>query len=190
MTSTADRILDVTQELIQTQGYNAISFNHIAELVDIRKPSIVHHFPSKAALGCAVVKRYREQMNTMAEQFFASGIKTSQQAFDFYCLPFMEFAATENKICLCGALGGEFFALPEPMQLEVRAFFEDHKRMLAQVFQQGQQQGEIKRQDDAVTLAQLTVSALQGALITQRATGTPHQVANVVNALRLSIFAD
>ena len=188
MTSTADRILDVTQELIQTQGFNAISFNHIADQVGIRKPSIVHHFPTKAALGSAVVKRYREHMNSMAEQFFASGAKTSRQAFDFYCLPFMEFAATESKICLCGALGGEFFALPEEMQQEVRAFFDHHQQMLAQVFQQGQQQGEIKRQDGPVALAQLVVSALQGALITQRATGAPDQVANVVNALRSSIF--
>lgn len=59
---TAERILDVAQELVQTGSYNAFSFNHIAERVGIRKPSVLHHFTNKAALVIAVVERYQLSM--------------------------------------------------------------------------------------------------------------------------------
>jgi TetR/AcrR family transcriptional repressor of nem operon len=53
-------ILDVAQEAIQKRGYNAFSYADLAEAVGIRKASIHHYFPSKADLGLAVIRRYRE----------------------------------------------------------------------------------------------------------------------------------
>ena len=58
--STAEAILDCARTLIVTGGYNAFSYADIASVVGIRKPSIHHHFPSKAALATVLVTRYRE----------------------------------------------------------------------------------------------------------------------------------
>ena len=60
MHATAERILDAGQELIQSGGFSAMSFQDIASEVGIRKPSIIHHFPTKAELGVAIIRRYRD----------------------------------------------------------------------------------------------------------------------------------
>ena len=37
-----------------------MSFQDIASEVGIKKPSIIHHFPTKAELGVAIIRRYRD----------------------------------------------------------------------------------------------------------------------------------
>jgi len=42
MTDTSAKILDIAQELLQTRGYSAMSFQDIAARVGIKKPSVIH----------------------------------------------------------------------------------------------------------------------------------------------------
>ena len=44
------QILDIAEMLIQTQGYNAFSFRHIAKIIGIKTSSIHYYFPTKAEL--------------------------------------------------------------------------------------------------------------------------------------------
>ena len=113
--NTSTKILDAAQELIQTRGYSAISFQLIAEQVGIRKPSVIHHFPSKASLGVAVIARYRESFAIQMRSIKADPEKTAWDALEFYFSPYLAFAETPNKVCLCGALAGEVLALPKEM---------------------------------------------------------------------------
>ena len=55
---TASRILDVAERLVQTRGFNGFSYADIAAELKISKPSLHYHFPSKAALGEALIGRY------------------------------------------------------------------------------------------------------------------------------------
>ena len=61
MVSTAERILDTAQALAQVRGYNGFSYADISAEVGITKPSIHHHFPSKAQLAEALIARYRRR---------------------------------------------------------------------------------------------------------------------------------
>ena len=54
---TAEQILDTMQDLIQVRGFNAVSYQDIADRIGIRKASIHYHFPTKFALGAAVIER-------------------------------------------------------------------------------------------------------------------------------------
>src|SRR5437773_8986467 len=56
--TTTTRILDVAERLVQTRGFNGFSYADIAAELHITKASIHYHFPSKAALGRALVERY------------------------------------------------------------------------------------------------------------------------------------
>jgi TetR/AcrR family transcriptional repressor of nem operon len=78
---TATRILDAAQQLIQTKGYYAISFVDIANIVGIKKPSIIHHFSSKAVLGAAVVRRYSEKFLAQLEAVASDDQKTGIRLF-------------------------------------------------------------------------------------------------------------
>src|SRR5258708_39377854 len=58
---TAERILKVAEALMIERGYSAFSYADISEAVEIKKPSIHHHFPTKAGLAAAVLRAHREK---------------------------------------------------------------------------------------------------------------------------------
>lgn len=55
-----DKILDYAQFLVQTRGYNAMSYRDLAEGVGIKTSSIHYYFPSKEDLAVALLDRYRQ----------------------------------------------------------------------------------------------------------------------------------
>src|SRR3990167_1165999 len=104
--STRDQILDSAQFLLQHYGYNAFSFDDIAKKVGIKKPSIHHHFASKALLGVEVIKRYREQFN-MVLQSISEKHSDALTRLEDYIQLFVKTYKEERKFCLCGMLGAE-----------------------------------------------------------------------------------
>jgi TetR/AcrR family transcriptional repressor of nem operon len=184
LTDTSTKILDTAQELIQTRGFSAMSFQHIAALVDIKKPSVIHHFPNKAALGVAVIQRYRDTFAVQLQAIKADPGKTAWDALEFYFLPYLAFAETPSKVCLCGALAGEILVLPEEMQVEVKDFMQSHQDWLEDIFRSGRKRGEFKFKDTPARLARTFFSALQGALLVKRSIGDISQVKDVQRVIR------
>ncbi|MEM6583891.1 MAG: TetR/AcrR family transcriptional regulator [Pseudomonadota bacterium] len=55
--TTAERILDVAEDLFAQRGYSATSLGDVADRVGIRTPSLYNHFKNKEALYLAVLER-------------------------------------------------------------------------------------------------------------------------------------
>ena len=51
---TYDRLLDVAQNMVQTNGFNAFSYGGLSRTVGIKTSSIHYHFPNKEDLGEAL----------------------------------------------------------------------------------------------------------------------------------------
>lgn len=182
--ATAEQILDLAETLIQTRSYSAFSYQDIADALGIRKASIHYHFASKAELGAAVIDRYADRFGTALAAMGADQSKSSMAMLDFYIEPYLRFAKTPDRVCLCGALAGEMPALPPEMRARVDRFFKAHHAWLAGILERGAARGEFDLSAPAAKTARLVFGALQGALLVKRTTGDPSQLLDVVTVLK------
>ncbi len=166
--TTANRILDAAEDLIQDRGYFGLSFADIAQRVGIKKASIYYHFPAKADLGKAVVTRYRERMSQSREALQANEKSDAWEALSSYLEPIIRLAQTPSSACLCGVLGGEFMALPDEMKSEVSAFFGDHIAVLTNILSVGLATGEFKFATSPAVMAKIAFSVVEGSMLIKR----------------------
>jgi TetR/AcrR family transcriptional repressor of nem operon len=186
---TAEQILDLAETLIQTRGYNAFSYQDIADSLGIRKASIHYHFPSKADLGIAVVDRYVARFGGALAAIAADQSQPSMAMLDFYVEPYAGFAKTPDRICLCGALSGEILALPAELRSRVGGFFRTHQEWLAGILKRGAARGEFSLAAPPAKVARYIFSALQGALLVKRTTGDAAQLRDVITVMKAQLTA-
>ena len=119
MNATADRVLDAGQSCSDQGVLPRLAFRTL--LLKLASSSIIHHFPTKAELGVAIIRRTGHFCcPTAGDQ--RDPAKSSWDALEFYFSPYL--LLPPDKVCLCGALAGEIPALPETMRVEVKQFME------------------------------------------------------------------
>jgi TetR/AcrR family transcriptional repressor of nem operon len=59
------------------------------------------------------VERYRTRFDTALNAIRERSRVSARAMLEYYFMPYLEFAKTDDKVCLCGALAGEMLALPE-----------------------------------------------------------------------------
>ncbi len=178
---TVQRILDVSQQLLQTRGYNAFSYADISEAVGIRKASIHYHFPSKTDLGKALVTRYRDTFRQQLKRIdrdTAHSLRKLEGFADLYL-----GGLQDGRVCLCGMLAEDFTTLPNQMREEVKAFFEENEAWLTKVLLEGYEARIINYQGAVEVEAQLLLTGLQGAQLIARSYGDANRFQLVARRL-------
>jgi len=155
--SSAEHILDAAEARMRLEGYNAVSFRDIASDVGIKSASLHYHFPKKADLGVALVKRYAENFHSALSeesQNLSSPIDKVGVFIDLHRRAFKD----QGLICLCAVLGAEAQGLPPEVTQEVRNFFEANINWLTKAYRDA-------NIDSPTARAKAGVSALEGALM-------------------------
>ena len=163
---TSRRILDIAERLMQTRGYNAFSYADIAQSLRVTKASLHYHFPSKAALGKRLVERYRESFVLALEHIkgaSADGLERLRLYVDLYLQ-----VLRNDRMCLCGMLAAEYSTLPKPMKTELKFFFDENEKWLAEVLEEGRANRTLHFSGSAHEMAVLLVSSLEGAMMLAR----------------------
>jgi TetR/AcrR family transcriptional regulator, transcriptional repressor for nem operon len=168
-TTISDKILDIATTLIQTRGYNAFSFRDIANTIGIKTSSIHYHFPTKTALGKAVIKRYTQTLQqAFAELLDDYSISCKKKITHFLDVMLTKNYASERKMCLGGILASDTLTLPEDMQGEVRSFFKTLEKSLEALLLQGKAKGEFQFKGSTKLEAEFILSLLEGTLLLAR----------------------
>lgn len=173
LSPSAERIVDAAEGLIQTLGYNGFSYEDVAKIVGIRKPSIHHHFPSKMELGAVVAQRYTHRFRESLLRIEGTVSKAPARLRAYADL----FEATYEKsrrLCICGMLGAEADSLPEDIMGQVKRFFSVNVEWLSMVFTEGLAEGSLRSERGAAELAEAFLCTLEGALMVGRGLPQAH----------------
>ncbi|MBB4642547.1 TetR/AcrR family transcriptional regulator [Rhizorhapis suberifaciens] len=130
MADTRDTILAAAMPIVQARGYNGLSFRELAKVVGIKSASIHYHFPSKADLGAALVRRYREYVRD-GFRTISDHLPDLGACLNAYVNGFRQTLENGNRMCLCGLLGAEYDELPDPVKDEIEGFVEDNVTWIA-----------------------------------------------------------
>ncbi len=167
---TAERILEAANTFLIDRGYSAFSYADIAETVGIRKASIHHHFPTKAGLVVAVLRRHRSNI--------AAAMKSLDERVDSPLVrirsyfKYWEDCIEDGTISFCvGALlSAEMPSLPEEVQTEVRLHFSMLTEWFERTLKAGIKAQVIRLQERLATEAQMLIAVLHGGMLAARAT--------------------
>lgn len=168
-TGTAESILDSAERLVQTRGFNNFSYADIAAELKITKASLHYHFPSKAALGQALIGRYAERFSAALAQI-DEDVPTAREKLEAYAALYADVLRGQ-RMCMCGILAAEYPTLPKPMRGAVTRFFDENQRWLAAVLAQGEADRSLSFSGAPDEIAQEILSTLEGAMLVSRPYG-------------------
>jgi TetR/AcrR family transcriptional repressor of nem operon len=171
ISSTADDILACSRMLIVSGGYNGFSYADIAKVVGIRKPSIHHHFPSKAELVKTLLERYlveaREGVENL-ERALPGPLDQLRTYINYWKACIGDDSA---PFCVCALLANELPVLPQEVALQVRSYFRFLSGWLTSVLEHGAEQGVVKLADTPRVEAEAFMATVHGAMSSARAYG-------------------
>lgn len=162
MTDTKTRILDLSESLTQTRGFNGFSYLDLAAEVGIKTSSVHYHFKVKADLALALVERHRKALN-VAFKRFDDEMETPQERLTALVAHFKGYIR-EEKICMCGMMAAELETVSPAVRNALALYFRDFQHWLAKQFS-------ALGHPNPPLVALQYVSALEGALLLARLEG-------------------
>jgi TetR/AcrR family transcriptional repressor of nem operon len=163
---TAQRILDVAERLVQSRGFNGISYANVAAELGITKASLHYHFPGKAELGEALIVRYAARFADALAKIDGRD-QCARAKLDAYADLYAD-VLRGKRMCLCGILAAEYETLPLSMRQAVLRFFDDNELWLASVLARGQADETLTFDGSPNDAAQTILGGLEGAMLVAR----------------------
>jgi TetR/AcrR family transcriptional repressor of nem operon len=161
---TRQRIVRVAGNLIQTRSYLGFSFQDIADLIGIRKPSLYHHFPSKEALGVEVLR----QATAAFEAWAATTPPAPQNKLTAYLNMYRKGLHAGHGVCPAAALACGWDCIDAELRAAVRCLRDAQIMWLSGVLSAI---GVRSRRHSTRDAAAFVFAACQGALLSARMTG-------------------
>lgn len=132
MTET-QRLVEIAGDLVQRQGFERTSFHDLSQQADMDLGAVKKIFPSKNALGMALVEYSFVIMRT----YFADIEQVShspEQKLQKFLQVFIDISKDPAKFCLCGMLAAELGVLSDEVQDHLSTYFAEAQAWLAAVF--------------------------------------------------------
>ena len=184
---TAQRILDIAEQLVQVRGFNAFSYADIAAELGITKASLHYHFSGKAELGQALIARYAQRFALALEEIDSKTTPAPAKLAAYAGL--YADALRGQRMCLCGMLAAEYQTLPERIRKAVVAFFDDNEIWLERVLEQGRTDDTLKFDGSARDTAWMIISGLEGAMLVARPYGDVRRFQTTATTLLAGLAA-
>ncbi|MGY0056208.1 TetR/AcrR family transcriptional regulator [Streptomyces sp. LZ34] len=177
--STAERLIESTQDLLWERGYVGTSPKAIQQRAGAGQGSMYHHFSGKPDLALAAIRRTAEQMRATADACF-SAPGTAYDRIRAYLLREREVL----RGCPIGRLTMDPDIIADPTLREPVAETLDWLRArLARIVSEGVEHGEFDAELDPERTAASVVATVQGGYVVARAAGSPAPFDSAVQGL-------
>ena len=172
------RALAEAKSLLQTYGFNGFSFQHVADALGIKKPSLYVHFASKEEMGNQLIEDYSNQFVEWAKTLNAFEPEANVRSlFDI----FQTFSMNGRQYCPLAALIGDFNSLPVSMQKNLRKAFKIQQKWLRQIIEDGQSQKVFSKKIDSEEASQSILAMALGSQQVSRVLGQPERIHSVAD---------
>ncbi|MGR8931653.1 MAG: TetR/AcrR family transcriptional regulator [Gammaproteobacteria bacterium] len=164
--NTRQRILVAAFEEMHRHGYQGLRVDQVLNKTGLKKGALYHHFPSKQALGYAVLEELIEEHIT---RLWITPLKN-------YDDPLIGLQAMYERIgrvwtdeffslgCPLNNLAQEMSPIDDGFRERIERFFQFWRDAFADALAQGQRQGIVARDVDCKQSAMFMIAAMEGAL--------------------------
>ena len=167
-TDTRTALLDSAERAARTRGFDGFSYADLAKDVGIRKASIHHHFPTKAALSAAIMQRYYIDFEKACANIDAT--QTSGGArLNALIEQYRDALDGGKSLCLCVSFSTSRESLPPEVIVQLSRFRTMAITWLQTTFETGQSDGTIAGVKDPISEAAAALPLLEGAQLAARA---------------------
>lgn len=174
--------MDAAELRVRQNGFDGFSYADLADEIGIRKASIHYHFPSKADLSAAIMKRYRDGMET----FCGTIDDAAQTGAERICRMIARYrgaVGTGERVCLCVAFIAGVESLDDETLSEITGYRAMMRDWLARAVGVAMGEGSLAA-GDATAEAAGILALLEGAQLAARASGQPAMFDEAVAPLR------
>lgn len=185
-----ERILDAAHSLVLAQGFSATTVDAVLEAAGASKGAFFHHFPSKRALGQALVERYAASDRELLDQFMKVAEERSEDPAKqvVELIGRFEEAAGGSMFDQPGCLFVSFVYEQVADTADVRPVIveaiEHWRNRIAEKLRAAATEGRLPDDLDVDSLADQVFTTFEGAFILARATGDAGHVAAQLGHLR------
>ncbi|MFD8219345.1 TetR/AcrR family transcriptional regulator [Streptomyces sp. NPDC059697] len=177
--STPERLIESTRELLWERGYVGTSPKAIQEHAGAGQGSMYHHFKGKPDLALAAIRRTAEELRATAED----ALSTPGSPYER-----VEAYLRRERDVLRGCPVGRLTMDPDVIaSAELRAPVDETidwlRERLAQIIEEGKEQGQFAPSLDAEEIAATILATIQGGYVLARASGSPAAFDTAVRGL-------
>ena len=185
--NTKTQLLDSAERVARMRGYDGFSYADLASDVGIRKASVHHHFPTKADLALALIRRYRQRIADNLERM-ASQHSTASKRLMAFIEMYRAAMGDGEALCLCVSLSIGQRSLTGPVLEEMELFHRDGLTWLTEQFALGLEDGTVSDVIDPADEAAACQATMEGAQLLARAAGSLAPFDRSVRALESRLF--
>ena len=160
-----ERLLDEGISSLLRDGYHGTGLNAVLEKAKVPKGSFYNHFKSKEDFAIAAIQRYAECLASQLEQSLTEATNAHEGLRSFFGSQMEKYVAADFVGgCLVANLGSELEgndACREVLQASMRGFRDGLERAI----RVAQDEGHLRSDLTAQSMADLLVSAWEGAVI-------------------------
>ncbi len=155
-----EEILNFAESVVQEKGLDGLSFQRIADAVNLSKASVFHHFRNRDTLSLALIERCRSKYGAEYAAVTTRNVSAPKKLREIAAS--FESGLRNNRLCLLAALGSSQTSLPETLQIELKETANASVRTFARVFEQGREEESLSFEGTPENAARNFLAVLQG----------------------------